>query len=139
MPFTKIDTKILAEVTAKHPKDKPIYMLSLLRYREKATYDPPRPDLPECSGREALATRYFASLQPFYEADGTKPILVGQAYPPYVGPEGEHWDDVSIIVYPTAEAFLRMVNSEKYKKECEIHRLAGLADWRFLAIDKLEL
>ncbi|MGI4796430.1 MAG: hypothetical protein ACRYF2_23300 [Janthinobacterium lividum] len=54
-----------------------------------------------------------------------------------VAAEGKHWDDVSLVRYPDFASLCRMIESADYRREAEPHRVAALADWRFIAITEM--
>ena len=139
MPYTEADYTLIAALSTTHDASKPIYMLNMLRYRPEATYTPARPDLPAASGRDVYFSRYVAALAPFFAAAGSAPTLVGKAYAPLVGPPGEAWDDVAVVMYPSVKAFREMVESERYAKECAPHRRAALEDWRLVPLEQVEM
>jgi uncharacterized protein (DUF1330 family) len=49
-----------------------------------------------------------------------------------IGPEGEQWDDVLLVQYPSRRAFLTMVGRADYQ-QAVVHRRAALADSRLIA------
>jgi uncharacterized protein (DUF1330 family) len=51
------------------------------------------------------------------------------------GPEGEGWDWVAVVRYENLQGFRDMVESKKYKEAVEPHRVAGLKEWRLIALD----
>jgi hypothetical protein len=50
------------------------------------------------------------------------------------GPDGEKWDLVTVVRYESLKGFRDMVESKLYKDEVEPHRVAGLEEWRLVAI-----
>jgi uncharacterized protein (DUF1330 family) len=112
------------------PSGQPIVMLNLLRFRAEAAYRPK--DLqPPCSGRAAYA-EYSRHVLPMLAAVGGKPVFLGRARCALVAPEGEDWDEVLLVQYPSKEAFLQMVGSAAYRAVVH-HRTAALADSRLVA------
>jgi uncharacterized protein (DUF1330 family) len=104
-------------------KDGPIYMVNLLRYKDKAEYEDGRET--ELSGREAYglyATAVSELLQEFggggmFKADVER-LMLGQVE--------DLWDEVAIAQYPSRQAMLDMMMSPRMQ-EIGQHRAAGLA------------
>ena len=109
--------------------DEPILMLNLLRFREQAAY-PDDFEAEPCSGREAYG-RYGEATQPFLEQVGGEPVLVAPASLPVIAPEGESWDVVFFVRYPSRKAFLAMATNPDYLAITP-HRSAALADSRLI-------
>ncbi len=131
----------LAALAEKLLTDGPIFMVNLLRYRERAEYDEPSA-LPACSGREAYFTRYVPAFQQVAateRVEGVKPFWVGGVLAGVVAPPGEAWDDVAVVEYPDFAAFRRIVGSSVYAAQAAPHRRAALADWRLLATARMHL
>lgn len=53
-------------------------------------------------------------------------------------PEGEAWDEVVLVYYPSRAAFVRMVRSDAYR-EIMLHRTAALADSRLIETSAVRL
>ncbi len=119
------------------PKDVPITMLNLLRYREQADYGT-RVGVTPCSGREAYSQRYVPAFSQM-AAPGIALLWLGSVAARLVGPSEEQWDDVALVEYPSFAAFRDLVESARYREEASYHRLAALADWRLIATVKAPL
>jgi uncharacterized protein (DUF1330 family) len=117
---------------------KPIQMVNLLRYRERADYGA-QTQFPPCSGREAYFQRYVAAFSKVAGADKTKIVWVGNVQATLVAPDAEIWDDIAIVEYESVEAMRSILDSAQYKGEAAPHRLAALQDWRFIATTQAEL
>jgi uncharacterized protein (DUF1330 family) len=125
VPLTAEQLKVLAAL----PSDKPIVLLNLLRFRDQAAYS----DLQEaCSGREAYK-RYSQTAVPKIAEVGGNVIFVGRAGSPLVAPEGETWDQVILVQYPSVAAFLSMLSMPDYQVALP-HRIAALEDSRVIPI-----
>lgn len=118
----------------------PVCMVNLLRYRPQADYGA-QSDLPPCSGREAYALRYVAA---FARAAATvvpgmsfAPTFVGSVHATLVAPDGEAWDDVAVVEYPSFAVLRRIIESAEYAADAAPHRRAALADWRFFATTRV--
>jgi uncharacterized protein (DUF1330 family) len=111
-------------------EDKPVAMINLLRYRERAAY-PADFDSEPCSGREAYQ-RYAAVAGRKIEEIGARLIWIGDVDLSVIAPEGEALDEALIVQYPSVKAFLGMLAMEDYRA-ATVHRTAALADSRLIA------
>ncbi len=103
--------------------DRPIYMVNLLKFKEKAEYEDGRET--ELSGQEAYGI-YGAEVVAHLAKVGGKPVIGGQVTALRLGVVEELWDVVAIAMYPNRKAMLEMIMSPEYQKSAE-HRAAGLA------------
>jgi uncharacterized protein (DUF1330 family) len=85
----------------------PLVMLNLNRYRERAAYasGPPGGESPAVSGREAYE-RYGATALEVLTRVGGEILWHTNATLTVIGDEGERWDEVIAVRYPSAQAFL---------------------------------
>ena len=118
------------------PKDAPVFMLNLLRFRHRADYRG-RTDQEPCSGREAYHQRYRPVFARIAEGAGHKAAWFGTILARVVGPADEQWDEMAIVEYPTFATFQRLVEDPRYKAEADHHRIAALENWRLLATAKI--
>ena len=95
------------------PLGRPIHMLNLLKFREKASY--PDGNDGHLSGREAYAR---------YTKEGGK--ILHEIGGEMLGEVEDLWDAVVIASYPSRQAMLKMIQSDAYQS-IHIHREAGLA------------
>jgi uncharacterized protein (DUF1330 family) len=122
------DQAKLPDILAKIPSGKPIIMINLLKFKEKARY--PDGSTP-CSGREAYqAYRKIAAKT--LAAIGGELFWGGEVFGCPIAPEGEEWDEAMLIKYPSIEAFKKMVAMPEYQ-EGSVHRTAALEDSRLIA------
>ncbi|NNF66410.1 MAG: DUF1330 domain-containing protein, partial [Gammaproteobacteria bacterium] len=98
------------EAFKKLPRDEPVMMLNLLRFRDKAVYEDGR----DVSGHEAYET-YGKESGPIFARVGGEIIWHGKPECTLIGPRDEHWDLAFIARYPTAGAFLEMVTDPDYQ------------------------
>ena len=100
----------------------PIYMLNLLKFKEKAEYEDGRDT--DLSGREAYAIygRAVAEILPKF---GGRPIFVADVTFLALGEVEELWDEVAIAMYPNRGALVAMSSSEEWRTAA-VHRTAGL-------------
>ncbi len=103
--------------------DGPIYMVNLLKYKERAEY----PDGRETSltGREAYDL-YGAGVVETLADVGGRVVWGGEVTGLLIGKVEDLWDDVAIAMYPSGAAMIQMFTSEKYQA-IHVHREAGLA------------
>ncbi len=104
------------------PEKGPIYMVNLLKFREKAQY--PDGSDAELSGQEAYA-RYGAAVAQVITTFGGGIVFMGEVSRLMLGEAEELWDQVAIAWYPSRQAMLDMMQSEEYQA-IHVHRDAGL-------------
>ena len=103
--------EILADMLNEDPGG-PVVMLNLLRFAPNG-----RPSYEEYSRRAGrFLKKYGAEL--LYAGDGATPL---------VAEEGQGWDAVLLVRYPSREAFSRMVADPEYQKITHL-RSQALAD-----------
>ncbi|MEE4200441.1 DUF1330 domain-containing protein [Erythrobacter sp.] len=113
------------------PRDQPIHMLNLLRYRDDAQY----PDGHEhhgkgWSGRRAYE-EYGKTSGPIFRRVGGAIVWRGAFQTMVTGPEAENWDDGFVAQYPNAGAFFEMIKEPDYQKAV-VNRTAALIDSRLM-------
>lgn len=104
-------------------EDKPIFMVNLLKFKDKAQYPDKRET--DLTGREAYAI-YGEEVVEHLARVGGKPIFGGNVERLMLGEVEDLWDQVAIAMYPTRRAMFDMVMDEEYL-EIHVHREAGLA------------
>lgn len=124
---TRESVKLLATSV---PAGIPIVMLNLLRFRECANY-PTESSEPSRSGRDAYDV-YLRLVEPILAGAGGRMIWRGNARHALIAPEGETWDEVLLVEYPSRDAFLTMLRSPEYRA-ITVHRTAALEDARLVA------
>lgn len=132
-----LTTNALVAAAAIVPEGEPFYMLNLLRYKERAEY-PEGSGHEACSGREAYHRGYIATFMKLTEGKPIEVAWVGSVLTGLVAPEGERWDELAIVKYPSFAVFRSYVESAAYEAEAVPHRIAALDDWRLLATAKLD-
>jgi len=102
--------------------DKPIYMVNLLKFKEKASY----PDKRETNltGEEAYAI-YAEEVAEHLAKVGGKPVFGGEVERLMLGEVEDLWDKVAIAMYPSRKAMFQMINDPDYIISAQ-HRVAGL-------------
>ena len=103
-------------------KDQPIYMVNLLKFKDKATYPDKRET--DLTGEEAYAI-YGQEVRKHLEKVGGQPIFSGKVSRLMLGEVEDLWDVVAIAMYPNRKAMLDMLSDPEYIKSAQ-HRVAGL-------------
>ena len=111
------------------PRDKPIMMLNLIRFRERAIYEDDR----DVTGAEAYA-EYGRGSSPIFRRVGGKIIWRGTPDLMLIGPKDRCWDIIFVARYPTASAFLEMVTDPDYQVAVK-NRQAAVLDSRLIRLD----
>lgn len=115
------DPEQLAEFARPGP-DGPIYMVNLLKFKERAEYPDGRES--DSTGSEAYAI-YGAAVVPLVVEHGGRLIFSGAVNWLMLGQADDLWDQVAVVEYPDRAALLAMSSSEAYA-EIAVHREAGL-------------
>lgn len=113
--------------------DRPVVMVNLLKFREKAAYADGRD--PDISGREAYM-RYGVEMKKLVEAAGGRFVFGGEVAGLLLGEVGELWDHVGLVEYPSPASLVEIASSPAFH-EIEVHRVAGLAGQLNLTVDEI--
>lgn len=102
--------------------NKPIYMVNLLKFKDKAEYKDGRST--DLSGRDAymIYGRAVTQLLPKF---GGKGVFAADVTFLTLGQVEELWDEVAIAMYPNRRAMVDMSMSKEWR-EISVHRDAGL-------------
>lgn len=111
----------LVETVVKGQK-KPIVMLNLLKFKDKAAYKDGHDK--DVDGRTAY-NRYGAEMLPFVTKHGGRVLFMGDIKSMVIGNVEDQWDVVALVEYPSSEAFVKIAMSPDVAK-FGIHREAGL-------------
>jgi uncharacterized protein (DUF1330 family) len=122
--------KILNDLSEKVPDGKPVVMINLLRFRDRANYPAGSGNEP-VTGRQAYE-RYSQLTLPHLIKVGGRLIWRADARACLIAPAGEHWDEALLVEYPSRSAFERMITNTDYQAGT-IHRTAALEDSRLIA------
>lgn len=131
MRTVEINPEAVLAAAAVLPKDQPVVMINLLRYREHADYGD-RIGLPPCSGREAYYERYASISFPLVQKLGGKVFWLGKVSASVIGPPDERWDDALLVEYPSFSALQALFSHPEYIANL-FHRTAALEDSRLIA------
>jgi uncharacterized protein (DUF1330 family) len=115
------------------PRDTPIQMLNLIRFKPVADYPAGHPNHGKgMTGAEAYRA-YGQGLAPFLGKLGGRQVWAGRPETVVTGPADERWDLAFIIEYPGSAAFMAMVTDPTYKEVVK-HRTAGVEDSRLIRL-----
>ena len=103
--------------------DGPIYMVNLLKFKEKAEYADGRET--DLTGEQAYAI-YGAGVSKLLTEVGGAAMFSANVERLMLGEVEEMWDKVAIAMYPSRGAMMDMMRSPKMQ-EIGVHREAGLA------------
>lgn len=139
MPCPPVNYDNLASISQTYDPAKPIYMLNMFKYKEKAIYLPEHASLAgaPCSGKDAIG-RYIAALQPLLPLNAAR-FFASRVLTEVLAPDGESWDDVVIVKYESLEGFKKMIESKEYVETAQPHKLAALDDVRLIMMDKVDV
>ena len=102
--------------------DTPIYMVNLLKFKDKAEYEDGRET--NLTGEEAYSI-YGLEVQEHLKKVDAELIFSGKVERMMLGEVGELWDVIAIAKYPSRKAMMEMIMDADYQ-ESEKHRAAGL-------------
>jgi hypothetical protein len=106
--------------------DGPVVMLNLMRFRERSLDG-------DGSGWDAYL-RYSALTVPMIKARGGTLLWTGNARAVALGTEnGNQWDYVALVYYPSVAAFIDMMTSHDYENRSDPHRRNGCAEHVIIA------
>ena len=102
-------------------EDGPVYMVNLMKYREKADYT----DGTELniSGREA--DDLYAPVGPL-AAIGASMVFLAEVDTQLLG-DAPMWDRIAVVRYPTGRSFIDMQSRTDFKEK-HVHKEAGMAE-----------
>jgi len=103
--------------------DGPIYMVNLLKFRDRAAYPDGRAS--DLTGEEAYAL-YAEGVRKLLRKHGGGGMFNGAVTRLVLGEVEELWDKIAIAMYPSRQAMLDMMRSAEMQ-EIGVHRAAGLA------------
>jgi len=119
------------------PRDTPIEMLNLVRFRKVADYPYGHAEADKgLTGAQAYAL-YGRDSGPVLERVGGSILWRGRFETVLIGPGEERWDAVFIARYPNAGAFLAMVTDPEYQRAVT-HRQAAVATSRLIRCGEAE-
>ena len=112
---------------------KPVHMVNLLKFRDKAVYADGRAT--DLTGRQAYNIYGMAVMQ-MIQGMGGQMFFAGKVKGMLIGQVDDVWDQVAIAVYPSTKAMLAMFDSPDYHA-IHVHRDAGLKGQLLIETEKL--
>ena len=116
------DPKQIEQMQEKGPEG-PIFMVNLLKFKDKAEYADGRET--DLSGKQAYQL-YGAGVAGLIQDYGGRIYFMADVTFLSLGQVEELWDEVAIAAYPDRNALLRMSSSQEWQ-DLSVHRAAGLA------------
>jgi len=96
-------------------------MVNLMRFRDRSLDG-------DGSGWDAYL-RYSALTVPMIKARGGTLLWTGDAKAVALGgQDGNQWDYLALVYYPSVAAFIDMMTSKDYENSCDQHRRNGCAE-----------
>lgn len=131
MEIAKLPRPEQVETLLAGPMDRPVVMLNLLKFNERAEGDE------EGTGQEAYG-RYAEKMQHIVEGAGGRFLFIGSADSQVIGDSDVDWDVVALVEYPSRQAFLEIASSQDVAK-IGTSRSAGLAgQWLIACTEGME-
>jgi len=108
------------------PDDRPVVMLNLLRFKDRA-------DAPDAgmSGEDAYR-RYADAMVPFIESRGARVVWTGRVDSQVIGEGADGYHMVALVEYPSRRAFVAIA-TDPHVQDIGVHRTAGLESQWLLA------
>jgi uncharacterized protein (DUF1330 family) len=104
----------------------PVVMVNMMRFRARSLDG-------DGSGWDAYL-RYSALTVPMIKARGGTLLWTGDAKTVALGePAGNQWDYLALVYYPSVAAFIDMMTSADYERQCDPHRRNGCAEHVIIA------
>ena len=119
------------------PRNTPIEMLNLVRFRDRAMYPDGHSHANRgLTGAEAYL-EYGRTSEPIFTRVGGRTVWSGKMEAVLTGPGDERWDRAFIAHYPNAGAFLAMIVDPAYKLAV-VHRQAAVLTSRLIRFAPLQ-
>ena len=107
----------------------PVVIVNLMRFHERSLDG-------DGSGWDAYL-RYSALTVPMIKARGGTLLWTGDARAVALGrQDGNQWDYLALVYYPTVSAFIDMMTSQDYEQRCDPHRTNGCAEHVIIATEE---
>jgi uncharacterized protein (DUF1330 family) len=104
----------------------PVVMVNLMRFHSRSLDG-------DGSGWDAYL-RYSALTVPMIKARGGTLLWTGDAKAVALGKQdGNQWDYLALVYYPSVAAFIDMMTSPDYEAQCDPHRCNGCAEHVIIA------
>jgi hypothetical protein len=120
--YGRIDHEYGIQLATTAPDDDgPVWMVNLMRYKERAEYADGRET--QLSGREADDA--YTPLGPL-AAVGAELVFVAEVDDQFIG-DAPKWDRIAVVKYPTRRSFIEMQQRTDFQQAHE-HKEAGMAE-----------
>jgi uncharacterized protein (DUF1330 family) len=104
----------------------PVVMVNLMRFHDRSLDG-------DGTGWDAYL-RYSALTVPMIKARGGTLLWTGDAKAVALGrQDGNQWDYLALVYYPSVAAFIDMMTSADYERKCDPHRRNGCAEHVIIA------
>ena len=113
------------------PRDTPIHMLNLVRFKALADYPEGHPLAGKGLTGEQAYREYMRTIRPVLDRAGGQIVWAGGFEAVVTGPAEWLWDETFVMAYPNAAAFMGMVKDPDYAPVV-VHRQAAVADSRLV-------
>jgi uncharacterized protein (DUF1330 family) len=113
------------------PRDVPIEMLNLIRYRAVAAYPDGHAQAGKGLSGEAAYQLYGTETAPIFARVGAAIVYAAAPDCVVTGPEDEQWDRMFVARYPSAAAFFEMLKDPAYQLAV-VHRQAAVLTSRLI-------
>ena len=110
------------EILRTRGQDSPIYMVNLVKFKDKAIYEDQR--ITNLTGREAFHL-YEQEVNEMLQKHNAKLIFVSTMTELIIGEVEELWDEVAIVKYASRKDLIDLATSPEWE-EISIHRSAGI-------------
>lgn len=107
------------------PGQGPVLMLNLIKFKDKKIYF-----------EEYVPA--FGQVVKQLGIEGVTVKLVSEVIANVIADEHEHWNEVLLVEYPSAEAFKTIAESEVYQQIANPLRLAATAELKLLMTRKID-
>jgi uncharacterized protein (DUF1330 family) len=107
------------------PGQGPVLMLNLIRFSDKKIYF------------EQYIPAFNRVVQQL-GIEGVSVKLVSEVVSNIIADEGEQWDEIVLVEYPSAEAFITIAQSDVYHEIADPLRVAGTAELKLFMTRKID-
>jgi len=107
------------------PGQGPVLMLNLIRFRDKKIY----------------FEKYIPAFNKVVQQLGIEGVsvkLVSEVVANIIADENEQWDEMVVVEYPSAEAFITIAQSDIYHQIANPLREAGTAELKLIMTRKID-
>jgi uncharacterized protein (DUF1330 family) len=107
------------------PSQGPVLMLNMIKFRDKKTY----------------FEQYIPAFNQVVQQLGIEGVtvkLVSEVVSNIIADKGEQWDEILLVEYPSAEAFITIAQSEMYHQIANPLREAGTSELKLFMTRKID-